>query len=328
MILILTSRQDGHIEAVSKHLDADGSPWVRINVEDLATNAEIVVSPSSGTGLVRLRDSHREISLQAVRAVWYRKPEPVSLSHIAIETAALEYIEAEYTEVLNGLYTLLDHAYWINNPCSTRTAHRKILQLRVANQVGFTTPRTLVTNCPKEARRFADDIGQDLAIKSLGAISVALNNGDHVTQYGIFTRRISRRELEDAAASIPLMPTLFQEFICKAYELRVTCVESDVFACRIDHRLTDITADDYRFDTGNLTHRVVECPELHDRLRAYMKFFDLRFGCFDILIDRVGQPIFCECNPNGQWLWIEKQIGAGIGRAIADRLTAADRDTM
>src|SRR5258708_4300077 len=75
-------------------------------------------------------------------------------------------------EIILGLYALLHRAYWINNPFNTRIAHRKFLQLRTAAEVGFAVPQTLVTNRPKSALDFADQIDGDLAIKSLGAISV------------------------------------------------------------------------------------------------------------------------------------------------------------
>ncbi len=69
-----------------------------------------------------------------------------------MDPAALEYVEAEFTEVIFGLYALLSRAYWINNLFSTRIAHRKLLQLGVnfyaerrVNKVrGFSTTRSVV----------------------------------------------------------------------------------------------------------------------------------------------------------------------------------------
>ena len=127
MILIVTSKRDGHIEAVSRHLDKDGAQWVRVNVEDFATNVEVEIHPTKGTGKLLVKDSGREVNLEDVRAVWYRKPDPVVVQHFGIEDpAALDYVEAEFNEIISGLYALLDRAYWINNPLRTRMAHRKL----------------------------------------------------------------------------------------------------------------------------------------------------------------------------------------------------------
>jgi hypothetical protein len=122
------------------------------------------------------------------------------------------------------------------------------------------------------------------------------------------------------------MPTLFQEFVQKRSELRVTCIGDQVFACRIETNAGDLP-DDCRFDIKSLRHVACECPELHDRLHRYMKVFGLRFGCFDFAVSRSGEPVFLECNPNGQWLWVEDLTGLPIGKAIAHELILAAQDT-
>jgi glutathione synthase/RimK-type ligase-like ATP-grasp enzyme len=320
MILIITSKRDGHVAAVSKHLDDARAPWVRINIEDFATNVEVEMTPANGTGRLRVRDSVKEIRLEEVGAVWYRKPDPVSLQHFDMDPAALEYVEAEFNEIILGLYALLDRAYWINNPFNTRIAHRKLLQLRTAADVGFEVPQTIITNQPKSALDFADQVNGDLAIKSLGAISVMQDEVGRAVQYGIFTRRINSGELAELSDKIGHMPTLFQKFIPKHSELRVTCIGEQVFTCQIRTRAGDITSDDYRFDTPNLQHTAIECPELTTRLHEYMKAFDLNFGCFDFIVSERGEVVFLECNCNGQWLWVQERTGQPIGEAIASQL--------
>lgn len=325
MILIFTSKRDGHIESVAKHLDSHDARWVRINIEDFATNIDVCISPIAGTGMLHIKDSGMLIDLAEVRAVWYRKPDPVSLSHFSLEPAALDYIEAEMTEVIHGLYGLLDHTHWINNPFHTRLAHRKLLQLKIAREVGFRVPRSLVTNDVREAITFGLSLQGDLAIKSLGAISVITEQEGMPIQYGIFTRRITRDELVAYQDKIRYMPTLFQEFIVKQSELRVTCVGERVFACRITPRPGDLTQDDYRFDTKQLVHEAVEYPELVAPMKSYMRSLGLRFGCFDFAVDTDGAPIFLECNPNGQWLWVEEMTGLPISAAIAAELSSSER---
>jgi glutathione synthase/RimK-type ligase-like ATP-grasp enzyme len=320
MILIITGKRDGHVAAVSKHLDDAGVPWVRINVEDFATNVEVEVTPATGAGRLRVIDSGKEIPLEEVAAVWFRKPDPVTVQHFDMDPAALEYVEAEFNEIILGLYAMLNRAYWINNPFDTRIAHRKLLQLRTAAEVGFAVPKTLVTNRPEAALGFADQVNGDLAIKSLGAISVMQDQGGQAVQYGIFTRRTNTAELIELSDKIGHMPTLFQEFIPKTSELRITCVGKQIFACKIQTRTGDITSDDYRFDTPNLEHTAIECPELTSRLNAYMSKLGLNFGCFDFIVPESGEAVFLECNCNGQWYWVEERTGQPISLAIASQL--------
>jgi len=321
MILIITSKRDGHVESVSQHLDAAGIEWIRLNTEDLATNADITITPTNGSGIICLRDSGRTVDLKKVRRVWFRKPDPVNLSHLTLDEGSHDYVEAEFNEILHGVYAMLRHARWINDPFQTRIAHRKLLQLQVADRLGFKTPRTLVTNDAETALRFADEIGGDLAIKSLGALNVTQDVGGQMVQYGIFTRRVSRAELAEFRHLVPHLPTQFQEFIEKRYELRITCINKQILACRIEPRPGEITDEDCRFNICSLNHVACECPELHDKLHAYLEAFGLNFGCFDIAITKSGEPVFFECNPNGQWLWVENLTGLPIGKAIAEELT-------
>ncbi|MCL4786158.1 MAG: hypothetical protein KJ070_05095 [Verrucomicrobia bacterium] len=193
MILIISTKADAHIEPVTTHLDAAGMLWVRINTEDIARNLELTVEPASGQGKLRVRDSGREIDLQTVQAVWYRKPEAIDVSHFELDQGALDYVESELREILDNLYSLLSHVPWINNPLKTKLAHRKMLQLRVARKVGFKTPPTLVTNDPTAAIRFAEELKSDLAIKSLGALSVTEDSDAPVTQ-SVAQERLARAQ--------------------------------------------------------------------------------------------------------------------------------------
>jgi len=325
MILVITSKKDSHVGAVARHFDRAGVPWVRLNTEDLAMNAEMSVSPAEGAGTIFLRDSGRTIRLEDVRAVWYRKPEPVSVAHFShMDSGALDYVEAEFGELLLNIYSLLSHVLWINNPFAARIAHRKMLQLRTASLVGFKTPRTLVTNNPDAALAFAESLPGDVAIKSLGAITVTEPAGDGgAVQYGLFTRRVALTELRSVRDSIQHLPTTFQEFLGKRCELRITCVGERFFACRIESREGDLTADDYRFDTRGLIHAPHECPELEGMLRAYMRAFGLNFGCFDVLITKSGEHVFLEMNANGQFAWVEDMTGLPIAEAVAGLLMSS-----
>lgn len=53
----------------------------------------------------------------------------------------------------------------------------------------------------------------------------------------------------------------------------------------------------------------------------------LRYGAFDFRVDRDGAPWFLECNPEGQYLWIEIETGLAISRAIAFALAGRDPRT-
>lgn len=48
---------------------------------------------------------------------------------------------------------------------------------------------------------------------------------------------------------------------------------------------------------------------------------NLNFGCFDFIKAKSGCYYFLECNPNGQWLWLEIDLGIPISKSISDFLS-------
>lgn len=319
-ILIISSKRDGHINSVVDYLEKMGCHWVRINIEDMACNVTMSLTPQDKTGIITITDSERSFNLESVSAVWYRKPDPLNLSHFNLPRAGLDYVEAEFNEVVQGIYALLNDRKWINNPFSSRLAHRKMLQLHIAHKVGLRTPASIITNRVEDALTFAESVNWDLAIKSLGAISVAEHGENEVLEYGIFTRRINKEELLVVADKISHMPVLFQQYIEKEVEFRVTVVGKEAFVCKIYSQENPLTKEDMRFDVRQLKHEICHCPELEEKLFKYLHYFGLNFGCFDIALDKNGQYVFFECNPNGQWLWIEELTKAPISQAIANLL--------
>lgn len=59
---------------------------------------------------------------------------------------------------------------------------------------------------------------------------------------------------------------------------------------------------------------------LQRKCRKYLRVFGLRFSAFDFVENSKGDITFLECNTNGQYGWLENELGMPISRAIADEL--------
>lgn len=63
------------------------------------------------------------------------------------------------------------------------------------------------------------------------------------------------------------------------------------------------------------------CPDgIHEALARFLADFGLRFGAFDFAVTADDAWWFLECNPNGQWAWLQAAAGLPITNAIADLL--------
>ncbi|MCC7050990.1 MAG: hypothetical protein IT239_04345, partial [Bacteroidia bacterium] len=100
----------------------------------------------------------------------------------------------------------------------------------------------------------------------------------------------------------------------------------EIFACKIEsqHLHENEGKTDFRQGYVGLKYSKYELDERNkNRCKAYLTSLKLNFGCFDFVVDKNGTIYFLECNPNGQWLWIEEETGLPIANAIANTLINA-----
>jgi hypothetical protein len=106
----------------------------------------------------------------------------------------------------------------------------------------------------------------------------------------------------------------------KAFEARVIVVGDRVFAAAI-HAGSAESYLDWRNDNPALRYEPVEPPvHVSAGVVAYCAELGLVYGAFDFVIRPDGRWVLLECNPGGQYGWIEDAISAPITETIADRL--------
>ena len=218
-------------------------------------------------------------------------------------------------EAVAGLRGLLAVLPWLNHPDDIRAADHKPAQLATAAQVGLTVPPTLITNEPGEARAFAEAYGPVI----YKPLTSGVLDGGRV----IYAGPVDPATLDE---SVTVTAHLFQQQVPKAYELRVTVVDGNVFTARID-ALSEQGRRDWRSDYRNLRYAADQLPDdVADKVRRFLRLRRLRFAALDFIVTPDGEHVFLEANPNGQWAWIESETGLPIASAIADALEGVSHD--
>lgn len=137
----------------------------------------------------------------------------------------------------------------------------------------------------------------------------------------IYTSRLTADDLDDDA--IGLCCHLFQEWIPKAFDVRLTVVGDQCFAVAV-HAGSPEAKVDWRSRYDDLRYEVCGTPdEVRCSAVAYLRAFGLIFGVFDFSVTPDGRWWFLECNPAGQWGWLTEETGLPIAEAIADELVRA-----
>jgi glutathione synthase/RimK-type ligase-like ATP-grasp enzyme len=115
---------------------------------------------------------------------------------------------------------------------------------------------------------------------------------------------------------------VYQEKVEKEFDVRVTVVGERLFAAKIEAPGLPPGIPDWRAaPVDELLHSCHELPlEIQEQCVGLVKELNLDFGAIDLAYSERTGYSFLEINANGQWAWLETELGFPIARAIADRL--------
>lgn len=313
MILLLTQQDDLTADLVVIALKRLGAPFLRLNVDQLLISTFLDCLPN---GSVWYQDEATEhFDLSRVRTIWYRShSRPRSLESIPTDAASFAAREA-VSQMYGALFSL--DARWVNEPAAVWRASHKPLQLSVASRCGFRVPSTLITRRPDKAASFVKANPRPAIAKPVSYGLLASRDGDQA----IYTTRIP----SDSADyhDIQFAPVIIQDEIPKRCDIRVTVIDDAVIAVAIDSQVDPATVTDWRRPSASpLPHRVVELPRIvADSCRTLTSRLGLTFGAIDLIEDTSGDHFFLEINPNGQWGWLDVDVGTDIAATLAASLS-------
>lgn len=315
-VLVIAQAEDVHTRAVVKEVENLGREVVTADLSHFPQRSALSVRYTCcGHTRFMLDINGRKHDLAEFGSVWWRRPQPSDISSDLRTDTHRSFAANECAEALAGVWYSLD-AFWVNDPAKDHVAHRKVMQLRLAQKIGFDVPDTLISNDPAEAKHFIDSHGyRDVVYKAFSATEEAWRE----------TRRFRPEELE-LLDQVKYAPVIFQEYIDAVYDIRITLVGDEIFAAAIHSQQTSYPTD-FRMDMGNAKITPVELPDaVQERLRQYRRALGLQYGAVDMRLRADGRYVFLEINPAGQWLFIEEATKQPIAAALARLLV--DNDAM
>lgn len=366
MILIITNKEDSHPTPVIRLLNKWNIPIFRLNTEALLTDYQFCWQCDAENTDFHIKNIHTGLEVRGsdITAVWDRRPEKPSDLPVQNEPVINKHNIAEALGFLRFLRYYIKDIFSIGSIVNDRTASSKMLQLKIAREVGFRTPDSCFSNRKEDILKFASK-HKYIVLKSIEDDCVW--DEEKEQEYVFYTRKVAADSLDVPKEAFSQTVSFVQNYIEKSFELRITVVMDKFFACKIDSQILedDKGKIDWRqgYDFG-LKHEVYDLPQrLQVRCSAFMKRLGLNFGCFDFIFTPTGEEenlirlkeealemirsgnfekaaeirdeerkllkeiqddeanyVFLECNPNGQWLWIEDETGMNISETIAEIL--------
>lgn len=309
MLLIVTSENDFAADYLILRLIEQGRTYQRLNSEQLS---QVGVTFQVKDGQCKrsiLTLGAQSIDLSDVKTVWYRRsidPTPPS----PLSSSQRRFVAGELRQLWTGL--VLDPSIrWINPIEKVYVGEHKVLQLRIASQLGFRVPETLITNNAKDLSEFVSRVSYAICKPIFHGLYI-----DNQSRYSIYTRRVTADSLP-MQSTVDLCPVFVQQEIQRRADLRITFIGNRCFSVRITSN--DPALIDWRVPDTTLNYSIIEIPlDIKAKCLAMMSELGLLYGAFDFIETSSGELVFLEINPTGEWAWLEDKLGLPMRDAFIE----------
>lgn len=256
-------------------------------------------------------DGH-EFETKDVLAAWWRKPQWVRVERT--DPVRRISIELELERTAHALASLIPACAWLNAPDAMRGAESKLRQLLTADGLGFSVPPTHIGNDWAPIRCVAS--ASDMVFKSLrGGLWSA--DGNQM----VFATRLGADRIDELAGQghTP-WPRLFQARVAGRREWRVYVIGDEVIGAVIE--LDGDLVDGRKHQLSQHVRFAAAKPDpwLSAACIALTRAFGLGYGAIDLIEDGDGRMWFLEINSNGQYGWLEQELGLPFTRLLSRQL--------
>ena len=160
-----------------------------------------------------------------------------------------------------------------------------------------------MTNDPELIHTFVNCNRDQTLAKPFSPTVWKSDKADYVTRSAIVEPRLLP---EDTV--LQACPMIFQPYIEKDFEVRITCFRDILVGIRIDSQATVASRIDWRaVSPTRLGITRIDVPTMVEAACVtLLRFLDLEFACIDMIVTPRGDWVFLELNQMGQFLWIEQ----------------------
>jgi hypothetical protein len=301
-VLIDSYYTDYHAHAVSWALEQYGCESVLWSRSDFPSQQTLSIGFGETSPQIEFDGVDINLRLDDISAVWFRRPGLPSVP-TSVHKADLEYADRQSSITLSSVAHLIsDHVFSVNDWKARARSLSKVCQLSAAVKVGFSIPRTLISNNQRAIQEFLRQCDRSVIHKPLAYGSWLSDEYMHAAA----TVCLDEHDLENRD-SVQACPGIYQKRIDKKYELRVNIFGLSICAAKLDTQGPG-GGIDWRFDhKGMPPAELVELPAIVQCLcRALMKELGIVFGCIDLIVTHSDEYVFLEVNEMGQFLWVER----------------------
>ena len=313
MIVIGAKDDDPHARKVAQILEAKHGR--EVFVFDTSTfPGSVSLAAQYGPGTVNgasqvslITATGRRMALEDVTAFWWRRPQAMEIDARITDPTARSFAFQECVSALYGVLECCD-VLWVNNIQNDTAAEYKPFQLKVAAELEFEVPATLITNLPEELVAFWQEHRGSVIYKAFN-------------QRGTLWRPTRLLTEQDFAMldNVRYAPVIFQAMVPGIRDVRITFIGGRVFATEFD--IENLSEVDYRMRMTELPCRPHALPDaMEEKVQRLMQYLALEYGGIDFRLTSDGRYVFFEVNTAGEFMFLEDRTGQPLAEAMAAHL--------
>jgi len=322
-VLVIALQSDLHADSVISCLNKKGVDVFRIDPtidDDLPEKVSIVSKPTI-EAYYEFNDNKR-INPMGCDGIFCRFA--IDLLITSSEDPLKNFSSAESLTAFLAPLRMIESSLWINNPWIENRVDCKIMQSKIAKNIGLNIPEFIVSSNYSDLLSFYNEY-KNVIIKPLSDTPLALVDNSFIKHEDLFTDNFSapytRKFVPDENIDITNVdntPTLLQEKINKKSDIRATIIDDKVFAVEMPYN--DDNPIDFRLNKNEKINEYHLPNDINEKLINLVKTLGLRFASCDLVIDKDNQIYFLESNVQGNWLWSEINENLNISETIAEAL--------
>lgn len=307
-VLILSSLLDLSTDKICNLLNKKNISFLRINRDNIK-DIYLTLDPLTSCMTCQY-DNETWYVEDDLRSVWWRNPTFLRNTLFSSRSFSKQLEISQWSAMLRGLM-IYNRALWVNAPDATYKAESKPYQLKVAKQIGFHVPETIITN--DSSSDVEKKIGDQIVLKSIDTILLR----DKSYQYFAYTSIV---EWEDCTSdNFNLFPSICQKIITPKLDLRVTVIGDMVWCNQVLYNNKEIEGDWRLHSKQYLSYPSFDLPiDVQKLCVLLVKSLGLVYGAIDLALSN-DVFWFIEINPTGEWAWLDSPKSK-IADTIVDHL--------
>lgn len=319
MILIFSFAGDLSTNMVIDWLNHHKYPFFRLNSSDFYNNSfhlDLLNRVISIDGNL--------IPLDKIRAVWFRKfglkKDFALFQKKDVPNSILFSLNKEHEILLDTIFYLLKDKKWLTH--SNLISLNKPVILLEAMEVGLNVSETHILNSTQDLEKL---------IGSGNYITKTLYEPSFPTvknrKFSMYTKILESPLVNEAQLPPVFSASLVQKLIKKEYEIRVFCLNKQIYSAAIFSQNDTQTKVDFRVYNWFKPNRYVPYnlpSELKKKLIKLMHKIGLNCCSVDLIKSTDGKYYFLEINPVGQFGMIDFPCNFNLHRKVAEELIKMD----